>query len=143
MRTLNKVFLVAHLGRDAETKYTPSGVACTTFSVATNRRVKDGEEWRDEVEWHNCVMWRAEATAPHLLKGKPVHIEGHLQTRSWEGKSGEKRYSTEVVVEELILLGAKPQDEAGGPALVSAPRGAVAAKKAADPLEITDDDVPF
>ncbi len=106
MRTVNRVFLMGHLGRDAETKFTADGTGVTNFTMATNRRSKDAAgEWREVPEWHNCTMWRvSEALAPYLLKGTSVFIEGRIQTRSWE-KDGEKRYSTEIVIEELILLG--------------------------------------
>src|SRR6266700_1176261 len=106
-RSVNKVILIGNLGRDAETKFTPSGVAVTKFSIATTRRVKDGQtgEWRDETDWSNVVLWRQENVGQYLTKGKQVYIEGRLQNRSYEDKDGQKRYATEVVAEELMLLG--------------------------------------
>ena len=85
-RSVNKVILIGHLGRDAETKFTPSQVACTKFSVATNRRWKDQQtgEWKEETDWHNVTIWRAENVANYLQKGKQVYVEGRLQTRSYE-----------------------------------------------------------
>ena len=154
-RSVNKVILLGHLGRDAETKYTPSGVPRSNFSVATSRRWKDQQtgEWKEETDWHNIVMWRSENVAPHLTKGKQVYIEGRLQTRSWEDKDGNKRYSTEVVADNLILLGgrggdAPPIDDESS--RMSAPRAAgprpVTPSSPGPDLssqEITDDDVPF
>ena len=84
--------LVGHLGRDAETKFTPAGVAVTKFSVATNRRWKDQQssEWKEETDWTNVVLWRQENLANYLTKGKQVYVEGRLQTRSYDDKDGKK-----------------------------------------------------
>jgi single-strand DNA-binding protein len=151
-RSVNKVILVGHLGKDAETKFTPSGASMTTFSIATNRRWKDQQtgEWKDETDWHNIVLWRSENVAPYLTKGTQVYIEGRLHTRSYE-KEGRKVYFTEVVSEELILLGGRgagsaPSEESGG--VVSMPRSAQRPAQPAAPADdfnqgITDDDVPF
>ena len=78
--------LIGNLGRDAETKFTPAGVARTNFSIATTRRFKDTAtgDWKDETDWHNIVLWRSENLANYLLKGKQVYIEGRLQTRNYE-----------------------------------------------------------
>ena len=102
-RSVNKVILVGHLGKDAETKFTPSGVSVTRFSVATSRRWKDQQsgEWKEETEWTNVSQWRAENFAPYLTKGKQVYVEGRLQTRSYEDKDGQKKYSTEVVADGI------------------------------------------
>lgn len=158
-RSVNKVILIGHLGKDAETKFTPSGVAKSTFTVATNRRWKDQQtgEWKEETDWHNCVIWRAENLANYLQKGTRVYVEGRLQTRSYDDKDGQKKYFTEVVSDELILLGGRG-DAPGGPGgggdyerpPVSMPRSAQrppaapAAAQAEDFSQgITDDDVPF
>ncbi len=151
-RGLNKVMLIGNLGKDAETRFTPSGVAVTNFSVATARRTKDQQtgEWKDETDWHNVVLWRAENLANYLQKGKRVYIEGRLQTRSWEDQNGNKRYTTEVVADasSLILLGGRG-DDAGGddfsaPARRSATAGAQGSSgPSSDDQGITDDDVPF
>ena len=160
-RSINKVFLLGNLGKDAETKYTPGGVAVSNFSLATNRRWKDQQtgEWKEETEWHRCVLWRSENRANYLTKGTTVHIEGRLQTRSWDDKDGQKRYTTEVVVEDLILLGGRGEP-AGGPAAaspdfdrpVSMPRSAQQRPQPSPSTPptpddfsqgITDDDVPF
>src|SRR5215469_18587065 len=106
-RSVNKVILVGHLGRDAETKFTPGGAAVTRFSVATNRRWKDQQsgEWKEETDWSNVVLWRSENLANYLTKGKQIYVEGRLQTRSYEDKDGKKVYATEVVADDVILLG--------------------------------------
>jgi len=147
------VILLGHLGKDAETKFTPSGVARSTFTVATNRRWKDQQsgEWKEETDWHNVLLWRSENLANYLQKGKQVYVEGRLQTRSYEDKEGQKRYMTEVVCEDLVLLGGRGDSAGGGDFAqpVSAPRSASAPRaQAAPPADdfgpgITDDDVPF
>ena len=113
-RSVNKVILIGHLGRDAETAYTASQTAVTKFSVATNRRWKDQQtgEWKEETNWTNVVMWRGENVAPYLTKGKQVYVEGRLQTRSYDDKDGKKVWTTEVVAEDVILLGGR--GEGGG-----------------------------
>jgi single-strand DNA-binding protein len=160
-RSVNKVILVGHLGRDAETKFTPGGTAVTKFSVATSRRWKDktSGEWKEETDWTNIVLWQAENLANYLTKGKQVYVEGRLHTRNYDDKDGKKVYATEVVADEVILLGGqgggggRGGDEFAQQAPVSAPRGyqgaqGGAARQPAAPQEdygqgITDDDVPF
>ena len=105
-RTVNKVVLLGHLGGDGDTRYTANGVARTTFSLATNRYWKDADgQAHEEAEWHNAVLWRAENLTPYLIKGKQVYVDGRLKTRSWEDQDGNRRYTTEVIAEEVILLG--------------------------------------
>jgi single-strand DNA-binding protein len=156
-RSVNKVILIGHLGKDAETKFTTGGQARSTFTLATNRRWKDQQsgEWKEETEWHNIVLWRAENLANYLTKGKQIYVEGRLQTRSYEDKDNQKRYFTEVVAEDVVLLsgregGAAPEySQQAQP--VSMPRSARGPQpmpaKAADEPEmnqaISDDDVPF
>src|ERR1700730_7312312 len=131
-RSVNKVILLGNLGKDAETKFTPSGVARSSFSIATSRRWKDQQsgEWKEETDWHNCILWRAENLANYLLKGKQVYVEGRLQNRSYEDKQDQKKFFTEVVCDELILLGGRGGDSAGMPSgdfgepVVSMPRSA-------------------
>jgi single-strand DNA-binding protein len=157
-RSVNKVILLGHLGKDAETKFTPNGVSKSTFTIATNRRWKDQSsgEWKEETDWHNVVLWRSENLANYLLKGKQVYVEGRLQTRSWDDKDGQKKYMTEVVADDLVLLGGRGESGGGGGAdferserPVSMPRSAQRQPAApAAPAEdfhqgITDDDVPF
>ena len=149
-RSVNKVILVGNLGRDAETKFTPSGAAFSRFSVATTRSWKDQQsnEWKEETNWTNVVVWRQENLANYLTKGKQVYVEGRLQTRSYDDKDGKKVYTTEVVADEIILLGGR--GEGGGAEAAAARSGNYNRPKAAGapeddfgPMQITDDDVPF
>jgi single-strand DNA-binding protein len=157
-RSVNKVILVGHLGKDAETKFTPSGVAKTTFSIATSRRWKDQQsgDWKEETDWHNIVLWRSENVANYLLKGKQIYVEGRLSTRSYDDKDGNKKWITEVVADDVILLSggrggeaASGGEEYGQP--VSMPRSARPQQQPSTPSAggggfdpgITDDDVPF
>jgi single-strand DNA-binding protein len=156
-RSVNKVILVGRLGRDAETKFTPSGAAMTKFSVATNRRWKDQQsgEWKEETDWANVVLWRQENVATYLTKGKQVYVEGRLQTRSYDDKDGKKQYMTEVVADDVILLGGSGDAAGGGgprdefsQAPAAGPRGAAGRAAQTKPGDdfgqgITDDDVPF
>ena len=152
-RSVNKVILIGHLGRDAETAYTASQTAVTKFSVATNRRWKDQAtgEWKEETNWTNVVLWRGENVAPYLTKGKQVFVEGRLQTRSYDDKDGKKVWTTEVVADDVILLGGRGEGGPGGgpeeypqeQPMRSQPRSRPAAASAPPPEGITDDDVPF
>ena len=153
-RSVNKVILIGRLGKDAESKFTPSGTSVASFSIATSWRQKDQQtgEWKEHTDWHNIVLWRAENVAPYLTKGTQVYVEGRLQTRNYENKEGRKVYVTEVVAEELILLGGRQGGESSGDFSdrpVSMPRSArpaAAPAPAEDPgfdQGITDDDVPF
>jgi single-strand DNA-binding protein len=151
-RSVNKVILVGHLGRDAETAYTASQIPVTKFSVATSRRWKDQQsgEWKEETNWSDVVLWRNENVAPYLTKGKQVYVEGRLQTRSYDDKDGKKVWKTDVVADEVILLGGR--GEGGGPpeegfsqeGMRSAPRPKPASAPSAPPSGgVSDDDVPF
>ena len=108
--TINKAILVGRLGKDPEMKYTPSGTAVASFSIATNYSVKDGDgNYTDKTDWHNIVVFgrRAEFAGEYLSKGRLVYIEGRIQTRSWEDQNGNKRYITEIVSSDVQLLGSK------------------------------------
>jgi single-strand DNA-binding protein len=154
-RSVNKVILIGHLGRDAETKFTPSGAAATRFSVATSRRWKDQQtgDFKEETNWTDVVLWRAENLANYLLKGKQVYVEGRLQTRSYDDKDGKKVYRTEVVADEVLLLGGRGEGDSssmgaggGGAArgrAAAGPVGGAAVEDDIDPMRISDDDVPF
>lgn len=113
-RGLNKVMIIGHLGRDPEMRYTPSGRPVTSFSVATSRTwtSADGER-REETEWFNVVAWGnlAEICKTHLSKSQQVYIEGRLQTRGWEDETGKKHFRTELVANEMILLGDRRRDQ--------------------------------
>jgi single-strand DNA-binding protein len=111
MAGLNKVMIIGNLGRDPEMRYLPSGAPVTNFSVAVTRRFKgsDGEQ-REETEWFNveCFNKLAEIANEYLTKGRPVYIEGRLRTRSWDDKqTGEKKYRTELIAQEMQMLGAR------------------------------------
>src|SRR3954453_20212758 len=124
-RSVNKVILVGNLGRDAETKFTPSGASVTKFAVATTRSWKDQatNEWKEETNWTNVVVWRQENVANYLTKGRQVYVEGRLQTRSYDDKDGKKVYATEVVADEVILLGGRGDAASGeGGGVASGPR---------------------
>ena len=154
-KSVNKVILVGNLGKDPEVKYTPQGTPVAKITLATNERFrgKDGQ-WQDRTEWHNVVLWQrlAEIAGEYLKKGGKVYIEGRLQTRSWDDKtSGQKKYMTEVVANDLVLLGGRGE---GGDSAGSS-RGASAGgnnfdQSAPEPEHaqvgsspITDEDIPF
>jgi len=111
-RGLNKVMIIGYLGRDPEMRYTPSGRPVTSFSVATSRSWTSSEgERREETEWFNVVAWGnlAEICKAHLSKNQQVYVEGRLQTRGWEDEEGKKHFRTELVANEMILLGDRRQ----------------------------------
>src|SRR5215813_15250694 len=120
MKSVNKVILVGNLGKDPEIKYTPQGTPVAKFSLATNERFKDKDgQWQDRTEWHNIVLWQrlAEIAGEYLKKGSKVYIEGRIRTDSWDDKeSGQKRYRTEIVGNDLVLLSGsgKEGEGAGG-----------------------------
>ncbi len=137
-RSLNKVQLIGNLGKDPELKYTPSGVAVATFSIATSESWKDQEgNQQEKTEWHNIVAWRklAEICGEYLKKGKKVYLEGKLQTRNYE-KDGIKRYVTEIVADQLIMLdgGGAGKGNSGSTSSEAAPIMTESPK---------DDDLPF
>jgi len=111
MASLNKVMLIGNLGKDPEVRYTASGQAVASFSLATSERYKNKQsgEWEEKTEWHNITLWgkQAEVAGEYLSKGKTVYIEGRLQTRKWQDKSGNDRYTTEIVGERMQMLGGK------------------------------------
>lgn len=107
-RSLNKVILIGNLTRDPELRYTPQGSAVATFTIATNRAWKtESGDTKEDVEFHRIVAWDklAEICAQFLKKGRQAYVEGRLQTRKWQTKEGDDRYTTEVVISEMILLG--------------------------------------
>ena len=115
-RTLNKVSLIGRLGKDPEMRYTASGAAVTTFTLATNRMTKAGDGTaQEETDWHTIVAWDklAETCNQYLTKGRQVYIEGRLQTRTWE-QDGQKRYKTEVIAHEMLILDSKQDSNGNG-----------------------------
>jgi single-strand DNA-binding protein len=144
MASVNKVILVGNLGRDPEVRYMPDGGAVTNISVATTDVWKDkGGEKQERTEWHRVVFFAklAEIAGEYLKKGSQVYIEGRLQTRKWQDKEGQDRYTTEIVADRMQMLGARstPTTDAGEKDAATSPK---AAKKPAafDDLE---DDIPF
>ena len=115
MASVNKVIIVGNLGRDPETRYATSGSAICNITVATSRQWKDktSGEKKEETEWHRVVFYDrlAEIAGEYLKKGRPVYVEGRLKTRKWQDKEGVDRYTTEIVAEEMQLLGSR---EGGG-----------------------------
>jgi single-strand DNA-binding protein len=106
--SVNKVILVGNLGKDPEVRYTASGTAVANFTLATSERFKDRDgNPQERTEWHNIVAWRqlAEICGKYLVKGKQVYIEGKIQTRAWEDRDGNKRYTTEIVADQMQMLG--------------------------------------
>jgi single-strand DNA-binding protein len=116
MASLNKVMLIGNLGKDPEVRAIPSGVKVANFPIATSESYNDKSGQRvEKTEWHNIVMWRglAEVAEKYLKKGNPVFIEGRLQTRSWDDQSGQKKYMTEIVADNMVMLGGR-KDGGGG-----------------------------
>src|SRR5262245_38231777 len=145
MGSVNKVILVGNLGRDAELRFTPAGAAVATLSMATTETWNDKAGQRQErTEWHRVVLWgkSAESLTEYLTKGKQIYVEGRLQTRQWDDKDGNKRYTTEIRGDRVVLLsggggGRGAQMDRGGDNMAS--RGP--APEPSEPL--TDDDIPF
>lgn len=147
---LNKVMIIGRLTRDPEIKQIPSGQQVATFAIATNRQWKDQSgAMQSKTEFHNIVAWRrlAEICAQYLKKGRQVYLEGHLQTRSWDDQSGTKRYRTEIVADNMIMLGSKgdaPAAPAAAPAPTNDESGDVPPPpEAAEEETISVEDIPF
>jgi len=114
MAGVNKVILVGNLGKNPEVKYLDNGVAVANFSLATTESYKNKEGERvSQTEWHNVVLWRglAEVAEKYLKKGASVYVEGKIKTRKWEDKEGVTRYSTEILGDNMTMLGGKPASE--------------------------------
>ena len=147
---MNKAILIGNLARDPETRNTPSGVSCTTFTVACNRRFVNQQGVR-EADFINCVAWRqnADFVARYLTKGSKVAVEGSIQTRSYDAQDGTKRYVTEIVVDNIEFAGSRgeasrPRDEAPLPPVP--PAGNPGAGSGSAPggfTEVEDDELPF
>lgn len=156
MGSVNKVILVGNLGRDAETKFTGNGFAVSRFSLATTDRRKDSKtgEWVDKTEWHRIVLLgkQAESLQDYLKKGKQIYVEGRLETRSWDDKEGQKRYTTEIIADRIQLLGsagrggaARDDDYDYGGGSSSGSGGSGPTGGGFDPMAggDADDDIPF
>src|SRR5262250_660486 len=116
-KSVNKVILIGNLGKDPEVKYTPQGTAVAKITLATNESYKDkGGQWQERTEWHNVVLWQrlAEIAGEYLKKGSKVYIEGRLRTDSWDDReSGQKKYRTEIVGSDLVLLSGRSEGAGG------------------------------
>ena len=156
-RGINKVILVGNLGKDPETRYMPSGSAVTNLTLATSEAWKDKQsgEQQERTEWHKVAMFGrlAEIAAEYLRKGSQVYIEGKLRTRKWQDKEGKDRYTTEIVADEMQMLGSKGGGStsagagagamAGGSAGAASGGGRAAVNDSGGPPGDFDDDIPF
>ena len=149
MAGVNKVILVGNLGADPETRTIESGAKVANFSIATSERYKDKNGNQvDKTEWHNIVMWRglADIAEKYLKKGSQVFIEGKLRTRSWDDQNGNKRYTTEVLADNMTLLG-RPEGGGSQGGNNSAPSASASAPSQSDKpsasMDDIDDDLPF
>ncbi|MBX3637199.1 MAG: single-stranded DNA-binding protein [Rubrivivax sp.] len=162
MASVNKVILIGNLGRDPEVRYAPSGSAICNVTLATSRQWKDktSGERQEETEWHRVVFYDrlAEIAGEYLKKGRPVYVEGRLKTRKWTDKDGVEKYTTEIVADQMQLLGGGEGGGGGGDDMggggggqrsAPAPRQAPAAQqrpaasKSATGFDDMDDDIPF
>ena len=155
MGSVNKVILVGNLGRDAELRYTPGGAAVATINMATTEVWNDkGGQRQEKTEWHRVVLWgkSAESLTEYLTKGKQIYVEGRLQTRQWDDKDGNKRYTTEIRGDRIVLLSgggggmaaSRSQGRGAGAGAGAAAGGGEHMEPMGEPIsELTDDDIPF
>ena len=154
MGTVNKVIIVGNLGKDAEVRYTTGGSAVATISVATTEVWNDRSsgERQEKTEWHRVVIWgkTAENLKDYLTKGKQIYVEGKLQTRKWQDRDGNDKYTTEVRSDRIVLLGGRGGGGGGGAdggdygsRAPSPSGGGGASGPAPGPPELTEDDIPF
>jgi single-strand DNA-binding protein len=150
-RGINKVIIVGNLGADPETRYMPSGSAVTNLSIATSEQWKDKQtgEQKERTEWHKVAMFNrlAEIAAEYLRKGSQVYIEGKLRTRKWQDRDGNDRWTTEVIADEMQMLGgrsgagAPAMSDMGGPPPAPPPQGG--GGRSSNDDGGFDDDIPF
>ncbi len=142
MASLNKVMLIGNLGKDPELRHTADGTPVATFSLATSERYRNKQsgDWEEKTEWHNIVLWRrdAETAGQYLTKGKTVYIEGKLQTRKWQDRDGNNRYTTEIVGDKMVMLSSKGESARRNDNTETAGVSATY-----DEPPIMDDDIPF
>jgi single-strand DNA-binding protein len=147
MGSVNKVILVGNLGRDAELRYTPGGAAVATLNLATTEVWNDkGGQRQEKTEWHRVVLWgkSAESLSEYLVKGKQIYVEGRLQTRKWQDKDGNDKYTTEIRGDRVVLLGGGGGAGGGGRSQGRGSMGAGMDEPMGEPGgELTDDDIPF
>ena len=151
-KSVNKVILLGNVGKDPEIRATGSGMVVASFSLATTDRAKDQSgNWTDKTEWHNLVAFQrtAEIIRDYVKKGSKLYVEGKIQTRSWDDKnSGEKKYRTEIIVNDISLLSGRGEGEGGGYSRSSSSssydqRGPAQTDELVQSTEITDEDIPF
>lgn len=148
-RSVNKVILVGNVGKDPEIKVASTGNSLATFSLATTDRTKDQTgTWTDRTEWHNLVAFArtAEVVRDYVKRGSKLYVEGRIQTRSWDDKDGQKKYRTEIIVNDLVLLSGRGEGESSGNYARSGSsydQRPPAGDDVAQSAEITDDDIPF
>lgn len=153
-KSVNKVILVGNVGKDPEVRFAANGNAIASFSLATTDRSKDQTgNWTDRTEWHNLVAFQrtAEIIRDYVKKGAKIYVEGKLQTRSWDDKtSGEKKYRTEILINDLVLLSGRGEGESGSGGGYSRSNTTNYDQRSSGPsddlvgsTEITDDDIPF
>ena len=143
---LNKVMIIGNVTRDPEVRATPSGQNVASFSVATNRRWTDQSgEKKEQVEYHNVVAWRnlADIIGQYVKKGSKIYIEGRLQTRSWDDQSGVKKYKTEIVVDNMIMLDRAGANNGGVAKKTEGDNEASQPEPPAGEPEINVEDIPF
>ena len=149
-RGVNKVILIGHLGQDPQSRAMPSGKAVVNLRLATSDQWRDKQtgEQKEATEWHNVVMFDrlAEIAAEYLRKGSHIYVEGRIRTRKWQDKEGQDRYTTEIVANEMQMLGGRGQSGGGAPAQERAPQRSeepASRGEAAGVAESFDDDIPF
>lgn len=153
MASVNKVILIGNLGRDPETRYMSNGEAVTNITVATTDTWKDRNgEKQEKTEWHRVTFYRklAEIAGEYLKKGRQVYIEGRLETRKWTDKTGNDRYTTEIIATDMKMLGSRPgsgsfetNETAAGGAVSSSPPKQTDAVKSGSGFDDMEDDIPF
>jgi single-strand DNA-binding protein len=147
MASLNKAHIIGYLGGDPEVRYLPNGDAIANFSLATTERWKDkatGEN-KDATEWHRIVIYGklAEIAEKYLKKGSQVYIEGKLKTRKWQDKTGQDRYTTEIIADQMQMLGSKENNSAENNAASQPAQRSVSVNKKGVDTSGLDDDIPF
>lgn len=152
MASVNKVIILGNLGRDPEVRYSPDGGAIANVSVATTSRYKDkaSGDMKEDTEWHRVVFFGrlAEIAGEYLKKGRPVYVEGRLRTRKWQDQTGQERYTTEVVADQMQLLGGRDGASSGGSGpsgeeLAAGPASSGSKASGKPGIEDLDDDIPF
>ena len=144
MASVNKVILIGNLGKDPETRYMPNGDAVTNITLATTETWKDRNgEKQQKTEWHRVTFYRklAEIVGEYLKKGRSVYIEGRLETRKWTDKSGADRYTTEIIANEMRMLGGRPESKSSQS--TNDQQNNQASNNKGSGFDDMDDDIPF